>query len=391
MSDAEREARNESLDVPALPRESVVLLGEAAKSIDARPVHVAGSKAPSRRMVALRTKSARERLGKAGLVVTMLFVVVAVFADFLASDFPIACKIQDHVFLFPNVRHPAALTTMSPEVRARDTRWSVEPLVRHGATSVDPLPEHVLARPLAVKGHPLGTDVAGRDVFARIVHGTRGYLIFAFAAVFVSLVLGGFIGAVAGAFGGTVDAFAARLIETVSAFPSLVLVLGIQAAVPHATLATVFFAIALTRWPEVARLVRAEVIRITTRDYVMAARALGASPFRVLRRHVMPHVRSQVVVLGAFGIPAVILVEASLDFLRVGPSRMGGIATTSEWSRVMSFFDPTASWGETMSEFRDAPHAWWLLAFPGVMLFVFVVALNIAAEARRDALDPRAR
>jgi peptide/nickel transport system permease protein len=224
-----------------------------------------------------------------------------------------------------------------------------------------------------VKGHPFGTDREGRDVFARAVHGTRTYLVFALAAVLVSLLLGGLLGSMAGLFGGATDALVARAIETVSAFPPLVLVLGIQAAVPRATVATLFFAIALTRWPEVARLVRAEVMQVATRDYVMAARALGASPLRVLRRHIAPNVRGQLAVLGAVGVPAVIVIEASLDFLRIG-------GTAGK-----------VSWGETMSQFRDAPHAWWLLAFPGAFLFMTVVAMTLVGEARRDAADPRAR
>jgi peptide/nickel transport system permease protein len=210
-------------------------------------------------------------------------------------------------------------------------------------------------------------------VFARVVHGTRSYLVFAVAAVMVSLVFGGVLGGHAGLFGGATDALVGRAIETVSAFPPLVLVLGVQAAVPRATLATLFLAIALTRWPEVARLVRAEVMQVATRDYVLAARAIGASPLRVLRRHIEPNVRGQLIVMMAVGIPAVVLIEASLDFLRVGVPA------------------GASSWGETMSEFRDAPHAWWLLAFPGAFLFATVVALNLVGEARREALDPRAR
>jgi len=112
-------------------------------------------------------------------------------------------------------------------------------------------------------------------------------------------------------------------------------------------------------------------MQVVTRDYVMAARALGASPFRVLRKHVAPNIRGQLVVLGALGLPGVILIEASLDFLRVS-APMGA-----------------ATWGETMSEFRDAHGAWWLLAFPGAFLALTVVALTLFAEARRDALDPR--
>ena len=151
------------------------------------------------------------------------------------------------------------------------------------------------------------------------------------------------------------------------------LVLGIQAAVPQPTILTLFLAIALTRWPEIARLVRGEVMLASTRDYVLAARALGASPLRILRRHIMPNVRAPLVVAASVGVSTVVLTEASLDFLCVGAPA------------------GAASWGETMSQFRDAPSAWWLLAFPGVLLVVTIVAYNLMGEALRNALDPRAR
>ena len=316
----------------------------------------------------------RSWLGAAGVLVAATLVLFAIFADMLASDLPIACKVHGHTWLFPNVTQPGELVELGGEAVATDAEWSLMPLVAHGpAAGPGTGSAAPLLAPGAVKGHPFGTDREGRDVFARVVHGTRTYLVFALAAVVVSLLLGGMMGSMAGLFGGATDAIVGRAIETVSAFPPLVLVLGIQAAVPRATVATLFLAIALTRWPEVARLVRAEVMLVATRDYVLAARALGASPLRVLRRHVAPNVRGQLIILGAIGVPAVILIEASLDFLRVGETA-GAV-----------------SWGETMSEFRDAPGAWWLLAFPGLFLFLTVMALTLVGEARRDALDPRAR
>ncbi|MCL2723316.1 MAG: ABC transporter permease [Polyangiaceae bacterium] len=316
----------------------------------------------------------RVRVVRAAVIVSAIFALVAIFADFLASDLPIMSKISGKIWLFPNVTRPAALTKMTASERANATEWQLPALVAHGPLIANEDPAARLRGPFALPGHPLGTDRAGRDIFARCVHGARNYLVFALAAVIASLVLGSFFGGVAGLFGGVTDAFVNRAIETISAFPALVLILGIQAAVPHATLTTLFFAIALTRWPEIARLVRAEVMRIEARDYVMAARALGASPLRVLWRHVLPNIRGQVAALGAFGIPAVVLVEASLDFLRIGIGE-----TTS------------ASWGETMSQFRGVSHAWWLLAFPGILLFVMVVAMNIVGEALRASSDPRGR
>jgi peptide/nickel transport system permease protein len=317
------------------------------------------------------------RLGVAGLLVATLLLLLSIFADLVASDLPIACKMHGTVFVLPNVTHPPALRAMDRVVLEREADWLVRPLVAYGpAASPGEERQPLLSPGLALRSrarHPLGTDREGRDVFARVVHGTRSYLVFALAAVLASLALGAVFGAIAGLFGGAPDAIVSRVIESVSAFPPLVLVLGVQAAVPQPTLLTLFLAIALTRWPEVARLVRGEVMLATTRDYVVAARALGATPLRVLRRHIVPNVRAQLIVASAVGVSAVVLTEASLDFLRVGTPK------------------DAASWGETMSQFRDAPSAWWLLAFPGALLVVTIIAYNLMGEALRDALDPRSR
>ena len=307
------------------------------------------------------------RVGFAGLLVAALLAMLAIIADLVASDLPILCKFRGSVYVLPNVTRPRALESLDRGSLARDAEWLVQPLVAHGPRDTG----SPLLSPRA--GHPFGTDEHGRDVLARIVHGTRGYLSFALAAVVASLALGALLGAVAGLFGGPTDALVSRVVESVSAFPPLVLVLGIQAAVPHPTLLTLFLAIALTRWPEIARLVRGEVLHATTRDYVLAARALGASPLRILHRHIAPNVRAPLVVAAAVGIGAVVLTEASLDFLHVG-------------------FDSAAhpSWGETMSQFRDAPGAWWLLVFPGAVLVATIIAYNLMGEALRGELDEHA-
>lgn len=315
--------------------------------------------------------AAKKPLGAIGMLAAALLALVAVFADVLASDLPLACSLHGKVYLFPNVTRPLDLEAMGGDAVATESTWAVRAVVKHGPGLSRRPQQRLLDAPS--KSHPLGTDRLGRDVFARVVHGARSYLVFALLAVAASLALGAIFGGMAGLFGGVFDAFTSRAIETVGAFPPLVLVLGIQAAVPRATLSTLFLAIALTRWPEVARLVRGQVMLATTRDYVMAARALGASPLRVLRRHIAPNVRAPLIVAAAIGVATVVLTEASLDFLHVGPA-VGA-----------------SSWGETMSEFRDATHAWWLLLFPGLFMVVTVVGHNLAGEALRDALDPRSR
>jgi peptide/nickel transport system permease protein len=354
---------------------TVVLPSGAGSSSPARmPEPPPRPRPPGAVRTALRT-AISTRLGGAGLLLVAMLVLVAVFADLLASEMPIVCELRGTVYVLPNVTRPATLEGKDAGRIASEVGWAVFPLVAHGPTLPPAAFEHRVpfARPFAVKGHPLGTDGLGRDVFARVVHGARSYLVFALVAALASIALGAAVGAFAGLYGGTFDALLGRAIETVSAFPPLVLVLGIQAAVPRASLATLFFAIALTRWPEVARLVRSEVMVVTTRDYVLAARALGASPWRVLLRHVVPHLRGSLVVAVAVGISSVVLTEASLDFLHVGVS------------------PGAASWGETMSQFRDAPYAWWLLLFPGLFLFATIIGHNLSAESLRDALDPRAR
>jgi peptide/nickel transport system permease protein len=319
----------------------------------------------------LQPSSITRHLGAAGLLVAALLILLSIFADLVASDLPLACKVHGSTFLLPNITRPAELEAMDRGTLEREAEWIVHPLVAHGP-KLGLGEERSLLQPPG-RGHPLGTDRDGRDVFARTVHGTRSYLVFALAAVMASVALGALLGAASGLFGGATDALVSRIVESVSAFPPLVLVIGVQAAVRHPTLLTLFLAIALTRWPEIARLVRSEVLLATTRDYVLAARALGAPPFRVLRRHIVPNVRARLIVAATVGISAVVLTEASLDFLRVG-SPAGA-----------------ASWGETMSQFRDAPAAWWLLAFPGALLVITIVSCNVMGEALRSALDPRYR
>ncbi len=327
---------------PPVPQErepmSTARHGRRARSAEARAKALAAEQAFHR----AGASAISARLGRLGMYVAAALVVISLLADVLASNKASAV-------------------------------WIVPPLVRHGPVLAPGEISAPLQAPSLASGHPLGTDREGRDVFARIVHGTRSYLLFALTAVLASMALGVSLGALAGVFGGSVDALLSRAVESISAFPPLVLVLGVQAAVPTPGAFTLFFAIAITRWPEIARLVRGEVLSAMTRDYVLAARALGATPLRILRRHVAPNVLGPLIVAGSTGVSSVVLTEASLDFLRVGlPSG-------------------AASWGETMSEFRDAHHAWWLIVFPGILLVITIVTFTFLGESLRNTVDARSR
>jgi ABC-type dipeptide/oligopeptide/nickel transport system permease subunit len=209
-------------------------------------------------------------------------------------------------------------------------------------------------------------------VFAQVVYGTRTALTFALTTALLFLSVGAVLGALAGLRGGVLDSLSLRLVETMSAFPPLVLTLGIQALVGEPNAWTLLGGIALTRWPEVYRVVRAEVRQVRDADYVLAATALGASPARIMLRHIAPNARTAAILSATFGLPSVLLTEASLTFLRVGlpPDR--------------------ASWAELLSQVRAHPEAYWLLAFPGAALLLTLAVHHVVGEALRDALDPHA-
>jgi peptide/nickel transport system permease protein len=221
------------------------------------------------------------------------------------------------------------------------------------------------------RAHWLGTDPQGRDVFARLIYGTRISLTIGVVAVAIYVAIGIVIGSLAGFFGGWVDILISRLIEVMICFPVFFLILTIIGLIEKRSIFHIMVVIGLTRWTNVARLIRGEVLRIRNFDYVQAAIAQGIPRFRIIFRHILPNALAPVLVAATFGIAAAILVESGLAFLGLG--------------------DPNApSWGELLTMGRVEQKSW-LIIWPGTAIFFVVLVFNLVGEGLRDALDPKLR
>jgi len=219
--------------------------------------------------------------------------------------------------------------------------------------------------------HWLGTDTLGRDVLSRILFGTRVSLVVGCATVLISAPLGLAAGILSAYYGGRLDAVLMRLADVQLAFPFILLVIAIVAVVGP-NLANLILVLGISGWVIYARVVRSEAIALCTKEFTEAARAQGASDWRILSRHIFPNTVSSVIVLATATVAYMILLESSLSFLGLGVQ------------------PPTPSWGGMISEGRNyVSLAWWLSVFPGIAVFATVLAVNFIGDRLRDALDPR--
>jgi ABC-type dipeptide/oligopeptide/nickel transport system permease subunit len=241
---------------------------------------------------------------------------------------------------------------------------------RHDPFGVDLI--HSLERPSV--HHWFGTDIQGRDVWARLVYGARVSLSVGIISQGISLTLGVILGLIAGYYGRWIDELVMRLADVTLAFPTLLLLIALVAAL-QPSLTVVFITIGLVGWAGMARLVRGQVLVVRELEFVQAERALGARDVRILGLHILPSVVAPVVIAATLGVAGAIMAESSLSFLGLGVQ------------------PPTPSWGSMIADGRDLyqlRHAPWTSLFPGLAIGAAVLGFNLLGDALRDALDPRA-
>lgn len=229
--------------------------------------------------------------------------------------------------------------------------------------------KQVLAPPSAQ--HWFGTDQLGRDVLSRMIWGARISLKVGFVATGLAILIGMLLGAVAGYYGGWIDTLIMRFVDIMLCFPTFFLILAVIAFL-EPSIWNIMLVIGLTGWMGVTRLVRADFISLRERDFVRAARAIGAGDARIIFLHILPNALASILVAATLGIAGAILTESALSFLGIGVQ------------------PPTPSWGNILTAGKDnIDIAWWLSLYPGLAILITVVGYNLLGEGIRDASDPR--
>lgn len=308
----------------------------------------------------------RNRLAVGGLAVVLLLILIAICAPLLANNRPYLYVHEGRAY-FP-------IFFSYEELAERDLRddarggFAVFPPVRYSYSEYDL--DSIVVPP--GRRHVFGTDEQGRDLLARMIHGSRVSIFIGFIAVAIYVAIGILVGSIAGYYGGWIDMVVSRLIEIIMCFPAFFLILTILALVGP-SLVSVMVVIGLTGWTGIARIVRGEFMKLREADFVVASRAVGARDAWIIIRHILPNSLAPVLVSATFGIASTILIESSLSFLGFGVQ------------------PPTPSWGDILSQSRDfMDFAWWLTLIPGFAIFITITAYNLVGEGLQDAIDPKA-
>ena len=325
----------------------------------------------------------RNRRGMAGLCFVVLMLLVALLSPLLATDQPIVCKYQGQWY-FPALVEllqargsgPHWITKAKPfnlpqfdAKKALDPdEFAIWPLIPYGEFEQT---AEFLSPPSG--RHWLGTDELGRDVAARMIHGTSVSVKVGFISMGIAALVGIILGGMAGYCGGWVDIIISRVIEVVICFPVFFLILAIMVWL-EPNIINVMIVIGLTRWTSIARYARGEFMRIKGQDYVTAAEVLGVGHGRIMFRHILPNSLAPVLVSITFGVASAILLEAGLSWLGFGVQ------------------PPAPSWGNILRTAYDTLRVAPYLVFPPcVAIFLAVLAYNLVGDALRDAIDPRLR
>ena len=239
-------------------------------------------------------------------------------------------------------------------------------------------PVHLTLSPPFLVGdwnHPMGTDDLGRDELARLARGARVSLTVGLMAMIGYLVIGGCFGALAGYYGGWVDQVLMRTTDVIIAMPFILVVIAVTAAFGGVSLTVLVLVIALLGWFEIGRLMRAQFLVLRESEYVQAARALGASDWRIITRHILPNALTPIIISATLGVSGIILLEAALGFLG------------------LSIPPPEPSWGNMLQPFEEylLGNHYYLVIFPSLALVVTALCINLVGDGIRDALDPRQR
>ncbi len=320
----------------------------------------------------------KNSLARVGMWIVFCTFALAFLAPLLANSEPYYVKVAEKVYfpilrdIFPTrywVKYPELPSEMiqNADFAKREDVEIVWAPIPYSPSQYDL--DSILSPPSWE--HLMGTDEQGRDVASRMVYGSRISLSVGFVAVGIYLLIGIFLGACAGYFGGKIDIFISRLIEIVICFPTFFLILAVLAFVGP-SIYNIMIVIGLTGWTGIARLVRGEFLKQRQSEYVAAAKAQGARWHRIVFRHIFPNTLAPVFVSATFGVASAILIESSLSFLGFGVQ------------------PPTPSWGDILSQSRDfIDIAWWLTLFPGLAIFLTITSYNLVGEGLRDAIDPR--